>query len=643
MRRVRVGLHAALVLFLAATPVSALADTAPENPSGRNPIVWLIEDIGKVLNGISEGVTSIPNQHGETDKEMAPTTTTLSDHETAAKSVQVTTTATSQPRGFVNPFTAIFKDLAALFGASEIATPENENTQVASTPASTPDDVDVDTIPATAQPAAAAGERRNPITWLLSDLASLFNGSNSVNDGDSEYAAASSDTGATDAPQNIPLAQETTGNRVTDEAVSVEVASVSGNTAPEEHPLARLFATILTALQPQVESTPQPAVQDPVPESYAAAHLSSDTETRKGDAPVEVDRGHVPDDVIVGGPWTQRHRSDIFDPTSKVVTSQPDTLKSYHVADLDKAPETPDIRDETVLATPDTERVIRRRAAPVYEARNHRSLGTGALAPEDTPREESLLANFMDSMFGEDESVETVSKNISDRIIAEERLDLGYVRPDPVTATPAPEKTLIGESVLTEIDLYLGRDTIIGTPYDPAQYSAQSCLERPLHASVFCLTRLNWPASIGASFEQDTAFFEDKEAVARYENGALSRVYTVFDASDFADVVKFMQRRFGAPMEREIVWMHMMEAPELPNTTFRWKAVTEDRRDVIILEVRNYDDLRRSFANTDHGMIRLYREGSRPIFKHLTTMDLMLMQRRRISRAPVDVNAPPPQ
>ena len=84
-------------------------------------------------------------------------------------------------------------------------------------------------------------------------------------------------------------------------------------------------------------------------------------------------------------------------------------------------------------------------------------------------------------------------------------------------------------------------------------------------------------------------------------------------------------------------------APQMPNTTFRWKAVSADRRDTIILEVRNFDDLRRSFADMEHGMVRLYRQGSRPIFKHISTMDLMLIQRRRVANAPVEVNAPPKQ
>ena len=40
-----------------------------------------------------------------------------------------------------------------------------------------------------------------------------------------------------------------------------------------------------------------------------------------------------------------------------------------------------------------------------------------------------------------------------------------------------------------------------------------------------------------------------------------------------------------------------MESPRLPNTTFRWKALSADRKDTMVLEVRNYDDLRRSFAD----------------------------------------------
>ena len=189
----------------------------------------------------------------------------------------------------------------------------------------------------------------------------------------------------------------------------------------------------------------------------------------------------------------------------------------------------------------------------------------------------------------------------------------------------------------------VGKDTVIGTPYDAKKFGPEDCIERALHGSIFCLANLHWPAEIVEKFAVDTAFTLPGEALIRFENGTISRVYAIFDSQSFADVVKHMQRNFGAPSEREIVWMPVMESPRLPNTTFRWKALSADRKDTMVLEVRNYDDLRRSFADMEHGLVRLYRDGSRPIFKHISTMDLMLMQRKRAAHAPIAANAPPQQ
>ena len=167
-----------------------------------------------------------------------------------------------------------------------------------------------------------------------------------------------------------------------------------------------------------------------------------------------------------------------------------------------------------------------------------------------------------------------------------------------------------------------------------AAFGANDCISQPVNGSVFCLVKFEWPAEAKTFFEADTAFTKPGEGIVRYENGAASRAYTVFNAVDFPGVVKHLQYRFGPPMEREVNWIHMLEAPKLPNTTFRWISIDASRRQKTILEVRNYDDLRRSFADFSHGMVRIYADGSRPIFKHLTTMDLMILQRRRIAQEP---------
>ena len=303
------------------------------------------------------------------------------------------------------------------------------------------------------------------------------------------------------------------------------------------------------------------------------------------------------------------------------------------------APIAPKAQKIQAVDVAQTDPVIRKRTWQNPANRNHLSLGRTKTA--DLPEDDAgFFDHLVETFIGESDSTadqnEVLANKIPDRLIPEEKLDLGYIAPDAALDTgPADELTTIGDSILKNIDLYLGTNTVIGRQYEPSLHPSNACIERSLQVSVFCVAEIKWPAAIASSFAQDTAFTLPGEGVIRYENGRISRVYTPFKANDFAEVVKFMQRQFGPPLEREIVWMHMIEATKMPNTTFRWRAVSADRKDSVVLEVRNFDDLRRSFADLNRGMVRLYRDGSRPIFKHLSTMDLMLIQRRRVSQAPV--------
>ena len=56
-----------------------------------------------------------------------------------------------------------------------------------------------------------------------------------------------------------------------------------------------------------------------------------------------------------------------------------------------------------------------------------------------------------------------------------------------------------------------------------------------------------------------------------------------------------------------------------------------------VLEVRKFDNVRRMVPDTNIGFIRLYREGSQPIFRTINESDLML-QSPRSSR--LSQNAP---
>jgi hypothetical protein len=343
-------------------------------------------------------------------------------------------------------------------------------------------------------------------------------------------------------------------------------------------------------------------------------------------------------DEFEAGPWQVSPHVAVFKPDADIFdeSKAPASPAQLTASVTNPTVETPEVSE----AVP----VIRKRVETNPAARNHLALGRSD-ASELPEEETSFLNHLVETFIGEDaepsdQSSEVLASKIPDHLIPEEKLDLGYTAPDATTEDgPTNELTTIGEGVLKNIDLYLGANTVIGHPYQPNAHASGACIERSLQVSIFCVTDIDWPSEIAQSFAQDTAFTLPGEGVIRYENGRISRVYTPFKAQDFAKVVKYMQRQFGPPLEREIVWMHMIEAPKMPNTTFRWRAVSADRKNSVVLEVRNFDDLRRSFADLNRGMVRLYRDGSRPIFKHLSTMDLMLIQRRRITQAPMVPNA----
>jgi len=613
-----------LVIALALTAgLAARADTAAPAEQHRNPIEWLLSDLGKLLNSAAG--------------KLAKTTTareTADEAEDAAKSVQI---------------------------QAKVST-------AAPAPASEPEPAAAQTVTAAQAQTKPEKTFRNPLAWLFGDLARIFKPDLEIEQAASAsaapVAAKPAEAPAVIAESAAPPVIDATPDTAAGNTDVTDASDDGHNAAPSKNPITWLFRDLANLFRapgddaaPEITDTgdmPDTAVEaepaQPVAPSPVEIVATNDVAAREASdetsllpAPEAVAQAtDTPAPAVLGkdvAPWVPRPNGNLFDPDDSLFTASGAPLLSVPAPAAATPVETAD------AATPaPAKQAIRQRAPQRPAARNHLALGHNHKAVTPDPVDDTLLDRVLESLFGIDEPVaaeETLANKVADRIVPEEKLDLGYISPDAKVADQ--ELTRIGDGPLLDLDLVMGRDSIIGAPYDAAAFKAESCVERALHGSVFCLKELNWPAEIASSFATDTAFVLPGEGVVRYENGVASRIYAVFKASDFADVVKFMQHRFGPPQEREIGWMHMLEAPKLPNTTFRWQAFNADRTDAIVLEVRNFDDLRRSFADMDHGMVRLYRNGSRPIFKHISTMDLMLMQRRRVARAPVDVNQPPKQ
>lgn len=621
------------------------ADNNTSGASNQNAIEWLFSDIGNILKSATSALQDGTDEATENQANpAAPVATKIPPTETAqpaALPAAVEAPTPSVQTKTDNPFAQLFKSITALFKPSlEIDTTMSARQASPATPAKTDSrHTAPQTEPAAviaAKPAPATEHKPgNPLVWLFSDLTSIFTPSLEIDQRRDETS-----TVAVAEPAPTPVAHQEPAPGKSANAAPVPQQKEDVPTVAPAHtgPIGWLISDIAKLFEASTVPT-SPATAEPITIADAASRLepAAMAET-KSPAPISATT-HKPSDVAVstvGAPWVPASDTAIFNPNERL-------FDGAHLPPLAAAPVRVTASAATIAEAVPVSAPLRTLPPSQPEVRNYRKLGQHNKAVTPNP-DDGLIANFVDAIIGEsskDESAEPLANKISDRIVAEEKLDLGHASPDADIREGSVER--IGTGPLADIDLYLGEKTTIGAPYRAQDFDKHSCLEQPIHGTVFCLAQLGWPSEIAPSFDLDTAYTLPGEGILRFENGATSRVYAVFKASNFADVVKFMQHRFGPPMEREIVWMHMMEAPKMPNTTFRWTGITRDRKDTIVLEVRNFDDLRRSFADMNHGMVRLYRNGSRPIFKHLSTMDLMLMQRRRLADAPVAVETVAPQ
>ena len=541
---------------------------------------------------------------------------------------------------------AVLEKAVALGTEARIASPESVPVveQLMPAPSAKPSKPDepvvVDAVPVEPTQTTAA-QAESPFVAIFDAIAAFFaeNPPSMIVENESAPAPAPSAV----APQPEPVTASPA--RVIDTRVALETGTPRNPVSWLLADIGALFKNGADVTSADTSKAPSSPYQGPHADAHSFATVPT-TSIETADASIQTP-------MLTPAPWQQPLGRDMFNPEIALFDVEGNAAQAPTARPL-QAVET------ATLAAPAPQ--IRKRPDARPGERNHVGLGHNHKPVSPDPDAPNLIGDIFARMFGPDgndvdtmveaqQTTEPLANKISHRIVAEERLDLSYTAPDADLANlapgtdDAPNATIerLRETALGNIDLYVGKDTVIGTPYDAKKFGPEDCIERPLHGSTFCLANLDWPAEIVEQFAVDTAFTLPGEALIRFENGAISRVYAIFDSQNFADVIKHMQRNFGAPSEREIVWMPVMEAPRLPNTTFRWKALSRDRKDTMILEVRNYDDLRRSFADMQHGLVRLYRDGSRPIFKHISTMDLMLMQRKRLARAPVAVNASPPQ
>ncbi|MBL93736.1 MAG: hypothetical protein CFH06_01013 [Alphaproteobacteria bacterium MarineAlpha3_Bin5] len=200
-------------------------------------------------------------------------------------------------------------------------------------------------------------------------------------------------------------------------------------------------------------------------------------------------------------------------------------------------------------------------------------------------------------------------------------------------------KSPIQITPLIDAKLRLGSNIVLGRELDLARQGPAGCIEKSFANAHFCVEPISWPANTANLFNISSAIYIGEQAVVRYDRGRASQAYTMFPVEKFVNVVKHLQKLFGPPSARDIVWMHMLEAPRIPNPTFRWVTKSSDGEVETLLEVRNFDNYRKPYPDTKNGFILLTRKGVPDMFSHLSTMDLMRLEKRRISMTPLNITS----
>ena len=105
------------------------------------------------------------------------------------------------------------------------------------------------------------------------------------------------------------------------------------------------------------------------------------------------------------------------------------------------------------------------------------------------------------------------------------------------------------------------------------------------------------------------------------------------ETNNFNRIVRFLEAKFGPPEGEMNQSIALIAGPPKLNITVKWKRRIPDGS-TSVLEARKFDNIQRMIPDTKIGFIRLYREGTRPIFRTINESDLMVQSLRNSPREP---------
>ena len=184
---------------------------------------------------------------------------------------------------------------------------------------------------------------------------------------------------------------------------------------------------------------------------------------------------------------------------------------------------------------------------------------------------------------------------------------------------------------IVEKKLVLGIEGNLGRAMPFGDDPGEHCIRRLSGKTWICLESLGWPAVIADAFMSRGVPEGRTKAIVRYDSEEATQYRVSFPARSFDRIRFHFEYLLGPPNDTPEVWVPLFAEPKRRNRVIRWVAETTGGQPPAVLEMREIDDIRWMEApDTINGVVRLYRDGAKPIFSMVMTADLRLIEVRRI-------------
>jgi hypothetical protein len=152
------------------------------------------------------------------------------------------------------------------------------------------------------------------------------------------------------------------------------------------------------------------------------------------------------------------------------------------------------------------------------------------------------------------------------------------------------------------------------------------CVVKRRGAVQVCVEPADWPASVADHFIVDAFLYKGVKAMVRYEEGVATRLYAQFATTSFDAVAAFYAERLGPATESVGRETSLREGGGVTNRTMTWKTDAPQGGSVRVVEIREFDDVRRKSVDGRYGAVQVYYQGSNELFSRLSSLDLMRLR-----------------